>query len=118
MSKVIAAAALAAATLAVASYATDPQFELSRAHVEQIRVSYADLDLASPDGAKAMLLRLEDAAAQACGGSTGHVVLEERILVDACVRDTVAKAVSDLHAPLVTAFHEGRDAKSLASISE
>lgn len=40
----------------------------SPAIIEHAKVHYGDLDLATPDGAGAMLARLETAASNACGG--------------------------------------------------
>ena len=56
------------------------------------RVSYADLDLASPAG-RAMLERRVDTAADAVCGRNGYVGLAEFRIVEACHADAVESAM-------------------------
>ena len=69
---------------------------------QQTTVSYADLDLSRPAGAKVMVARLRRAARAVCddGLFSDHTRLR-RIRV--CVRSAMTGALEQLDAPLVTA---------------
>ena len=66
-------------------------------------VSYADLNLASPAGAKTMLNRLQKASRNVCSDST-HRSPEEMTWAKACMKDAMSSAVSHLDAPMVSAL--------------
>jgi UrcA family protein len=59
----LSAAAIAGVVMASATVAQEPRVVIST------RVSYADLDLSTPAGARAMLRRIERAAGRVCGQS-------------------------------------------------
>jgi UrcA family protein len=69
-----------------------------------IHVSYADLNLGSRDGAKAMIGRIDDAASRVCGGPPDMRLLDARAYYWACKGQAVERAVRQLDAPLVTAM--------------
>lgn len=75
--------------------------------VTQITVRHADLDLANPAGAGAMLRRLEAAANQACGGRPDLRLIYAQRFFHRCVETALDDAVAQLDAPLVTALHVG-----------
>jgi UrcA family protein len=66
-----------------------------------VSVSYAGLNLASPDGAKTMLNRLQKASRKICNSATLRNP-EEIEWAQACMKETVASAVNRLNAPMVT----------------
>lgn len=70
-----------------------------------IDVPYSDLNLANPAGATAMLARIRQAAAKACGGSPLARSPKETRDYRSCVNTAVANAVRQLNAPLVTALY-------------
>jgi UrcA family protein len=92
------AAALAVAGSAFAQTDDDPGAPHS------VAVRYADLNLSSEAGARAMLDRITDAASRACGGDVDLRMLERRALYNRCKADTIDRAVRALDAPLVTAM--------------
>ena len=97
--------ALGAAVLALGAIpATAPAQE---AVTQSEAVSFADLNLDSPQGAKAMFARIKGAAQRVC---------REEAIDDlsayhewrACVHDATDKAVASLNAPMVTALNSGQ----------
>lgn len=95
--RTIAAAAAFAAGLIAAAAAAEPAGPT-------LRVSYADLNLASPRDAAVMIGRIRTASARVCAavpGSSGTSIgaIEQ---FDACYRQAVAGAVRVLAAPAVT----------------
>jgi len=82
-------------------------------------VHYADLNLASPVGARAMLVRIRKAAADACRDSPGMVGNDADTIhrFDDCYRQSVRRAVEGLNAPLVTAvFQPGAASRQVARL--
>lgn len=72
-----------------------------------VRVPYADLNLANPAGAEALLGRIDAAARAVCDpGDTRQLVLHR--LAQTCERDAVERAVADLGQPLVVARYQER----------
>jgi UrcA family protein len=73
-------------------------------------VRYADLDLRQAKDAAVMLARIQRAAADACQQASGYVGNDtETILrVQACYRQSVARAVGDLNASKVSELLRGR----------
>jgi UrcA family protein len=106
----------AAMTLAAVSAAGASAADQARAQRErsEVTVSYKDLDLATPAGAKIMQGRLEAAAEQACGDRAQ--VSSDPIAVSsayrACVEGSVADAAARLGAPEVTALVRRTSASS------
>jgi UrcA family protein len=101
---ILGAAALLALSALPADAAPRPAPETT------IRVG--DLDLTDGDGAVTMLARIRKASAAVCraspGASGNEIAAIE--LYDRCFRESVARAVGQLDAPLVTAAHETRTA--------
>jgi UrcA family protein len=93
--------ASALAALALAGMAAPSA--LAEKRTVSMTISYADLDLASPAGAKSMLNRLQKASRKVCGTST-HRSPEEMTWAKACMTDAMSSAVSRLNAPTVSAL--------------
>jgi len=72
-------------------------------------VRYDDIRLISPVGAAVLFGRLRNAAMRACGGPlSGPQQLATQQRYDACVRDTLAKAVDEVNEPVLTKYYESR----------
>lgn len=71
------------------------------------RVSIADLDLSSADGARAFLKRVDIAAQRACGVEPVRSPLLPRdpAYFEQCVKDAIAQAVRGADTPMVAALH-------------
>jgi len=80
-----------------------------------VSVSIADLNLASPAGAKAVLARIHTAARTICGDEPDIRMGERFALYQSCVKTTVGRTVASLDAPLVTAMNGGQGAIVVAS---
>jgi len=96
-------AALLAAVVAAGANAAQPNPD-----AVTVRVSVADLNLASQQGAAVALRRIRRAAGSICGEQPAAVDLKRRALYDSCMRSTVGKVVASLDNPLVTAQYSGR----------
>jgi UrcA family protein len=72
--------------------------------VLQRTVSYAGLDLSSPDGARVLLRRLKFAAAQVCEPLAGRE-LERHALWQKCYERALADAVKHVDHPQLTALY-------------
>jgi UrcA family protein len=70
------------------------------------RVSYADLDLSTANGAQTMLSRINSAARSVCGPE-GHSPMLPRAAAQfrACVNEAVGTTVHRLDAPVVLALY-------------
>ena len=73
---------------------------------ERVVIDYTHMDLTTPAGANALYLRILNVADAVCPqeqvlGLYGHLVWRK------CMRNAVAKAVEDVHNPLVTARYRG-----------
>jgi len=75
-------------------------------------VQYADLDLASHEGAKALYARIAAAADKACGGEPGAQEFSRQSSYRACYDRAVNKAVQKVGRPQVQAVHAARAAGS------
>lgn len=73
-------------------------------------VSYADLDLSTHDGARALLKRINVAAKEACGPAPVMSPLTPiaATLHERCITEAAARAVAEVNAPLVVALHTGQ----------
>jgi UrcA family protein len=67
------------------------------------RVSYADLDISKPDGAKVLYSRIVTAARQVCALS-GYKDLGAMQRVNGCVDRAVNKAVKEVDSPALSAL--------------
>jgi UrcA family protein len=105
-----------AALIACPGLATaQPAFEKA---VPTATIGYADLNLADPGDARAMLARIRKASADTCRASPGMVGNDTDTLMrlDDCYRRSVRRAVGDLNAPLVTAALQPGAARVLARL--
>ena len=73
------------------------------------QVSYADLDLSTPDGASTLLKRIKSAAKEACGPDPvmSPLTPTAATLHDRCLKQAADTAVAEVNAPLVVALHTG-----------
>ncbi len=69
------------------------------------RVSFTDLNLDHPSGARALLMRIRGAAQRVCGPDEG---LHSGGGYKACIRDAVNRAVNEVGNPLVSSLNQKR----------
>ena len=85
--------------------------------VASVKVQYAELNLSSPAGAKAMLQRINQAANEVCGPqSTGRIDRVAR-LRETCVKQAISGSVRQLNAPMVTALYSGDGESALTTLA-
>ncbi len=103
-----AALAVSAVALAVGSMTGVAQAQTAPKQITA-QVSYADLDLSTHDGARALLKRINSAAKEACGPDPVMSPLTPAAPTryDRCIEQAADKAVADVNAPLVVALHTG-----------
>lgn len=103
-----AAIAVGAVFLAVGSMTGSAQAQTSARTAAT--VSYADLDLSTQDGARALLKRINIAAKEACGPEPVMSPLTPAAptLHERCITQAADKAVAEVNAPLVVALHTGQ----------
>jgi UrcA family protein len=94
--------------LALAAQAGEPGTAPAEKH-DDVVVRYADLDLTSAEGAKALYARLSSAAERACGKAPNSRELKARSQYKACFDRTLEKAVGKVGNPSVQALHAVRD---------
>ncbi len=75
------------------------------AEVRAEKVSFSDLNLDHPSGARALLQRIRGAAQRVCGPEEG---LHSDDSFKVCVRTAVNRAVTDLDNPLVSSLNQKR----------
>ena len=81
-------------------------------YLHHLDVSYGDLNLANPDGARMMFGRIKLAASAVCGGAPDSMLdLTSRRFYKTCVRAATADAMSQLKAPLVSQHYRETDAR-------
>jgi UrcA family protein len=94
------------ATQAFAAHETDA--------VHSEKVSYADLNLATPAGAATLYNRIEIAARRVCGPDIGATRYFER---KGCRKSAVAAAVTKVNSPMLTAvYHSKTGGPKLAAL--
>jgi UrcA family protein len=103
MRKALIACALGALSLTATAHAGQSSLTHERVTLD---VPYGDLDLSRPAGAKTMVYRIRHAAADACGGEPFIREMLERRAFKICFRQSMAAAIDELQAPLVTAMYE------------
>ena len=111
MTKITLSIILAAATLATGVGSAAPSSAADHQTVSTI-VRYGDLNLANPEGAKAMLTRIKHAARQVCEPAPESAL--EYPDWRNCVAKATDGAVSSLNAPMVTAAYSGKQTNSVA----
>jgi UrcA family protein len=86
----------------------------------QVAVKFGDLNLATQNGADAMLQRISHAALEACGASSFSIPdYRWATKRSGCYRGSVDRAVATLAAPGVTRLYEQRrDYASIAAAGE
>jgi UrcA family protein len=104
LSLVLGASALLLAAAPTASVAAQPDDTFSAT------VKYADLNLASREGAKTMYQRIERTAQSLCGDEPDIREIGARAGWRTCVNSSVDNAVGRLNDPMVAAFNGGRSA--------
>lgn len=97
------AAAAAACVAAVAAFAFSPAASAAERAQPSIRVPYADLDLTSDRGITELYARVRRAARQVCRTQITGSRVDERY--PTCMRDTVARAVSQLGVAALAELH-------------
>jgi UrcA family protein len=86
-----------------------------RSDVPTVKVSYADLNLSSPQGANALYSRIWAAAERACRPLDGRDLRSKMQMKD-CVATAVADAVTKVAHPSVVAIYNARHASPLPTI--
>ena len=72
-----------------------------------ITVRYGDLNLSRQQDAKVLLARIDDAAMESCGATAFSDPLEYTVVRrSTCYADTIARAVSKIDAPALSAIFE------------
>ncbi|MES1198706.1 MAG: UrcA family protein [Pseudomonadota bacterium] len=103
---------IALAAAATLSFASTAPASADTGHFSQV-VSYGDLNVSSPDGARVLLARINRAAENVCQLSYAPQPLSFRQDQEECVRTTVSQTVARLHMPTVVAMYEGDAAPSV-----
>jgi UrcA family protein len=85
-------------------------------HGRSVTVSYSDLDLSSPAGAKTLYRRIQGAAEQVCGHPGADVI--EQAIWRSCYRSAIGNAVRKVNDPLLTAVHAGKPAPVTAMLQK
>jgi len=68
-------------------------------------VSYDDLDLSKAAGAKTLSRRIQSAARRVCDTAIPRRDLPSMGVYKQCVSESIARAVNDVNAPMLTALH-------------
>lgn len=105
MSKAVCVALVAGAAITATAAAASAETS-NGAEARSVHVSYADLNLGSEAGARAMYTRLSGAAHRACGDSSGRMSITEAREIRECVSGALDRAVAALDQPTVTALYE------------
>jgi UrcA family protein len=84
--------------------------------LRSVTVSYRDLDLSTPHGAKVLYRRIQAAAKEVCG-YRGAGLLEQSVW-KGCYHNAIADAVGKVNNPLVTGVHTGRPAAKTAMLAK
>lgn len=91
--------------LAVSAFAASaPASAQSQSDPVRVTVSYADLNIDRPQGAKVLLQRIQVAADRACGGAPDLRLLTERANYDRCRAHAVAAAITAVNSPTLAAM--------------
>jgi len=95
----IALTALVAASIGASSAQAAPSAD----DVVQVRVSYADLDVATHAGSRALMQRIAKAAGAVCGGGPDSVIHDDRVRFERCRTEAFGRAVQQLRPTIVDA---------------
>src|SRR5687767_13659944 len=78
---------------------------------QEIRVSYADLDISRAPGASTLYHRIEAAARKVCTPASSGDPLRFRMQFKACYNKAVEDAVAQVNKPALVALHRGNGSK-------
>ena len=81
---------------------------------ERVVIDYSKTDLTTPAGASALYRRIVNVADAVCQADPA-LGLKGKFAARKCVRKAVARAVEDVHNPLLSARHGGETADRLYS---
>jgi UrcA family protein len=85
-------------------------------NVTSVTVAYDDLNLSSPNGAKALYARLESAASKVCGGEPNLLQeLQKHSNFRSCYHQALDNAVDKVADPRLQALHREQVAESRMS---
>ena len=105
----ICALALAAAPVAVGAATLDDEAGPA------VTIRYGDLDLSRSHDAKVLLQRIDDASMQACGADFRSNAAEwSTVRRSACFSETMAKTVSQIGAPTLSAVFQAKQSLTVA----
>ena len=108
----------AAALVGVLASAAPTMAAPAGGDTNSVTVRYGDLDLATPEGARAMLARIHRAAGVVCNdGQDESQDLARRDIMRGCVRHVTADAVASLGSTMVTAMSQGDGRAMLAALA-
>ncbi len=105
-----AAALFLAGALLVPAAAAEPPVQTA-----SIKVSHADLNLASRAGASTLLRRMERATIKVCGERPSPRLIQATARHAACTHSAMKDAVAALNVQTVTALFEGRAGTEMAA---
>ena len=77
-------------------------------------VKYSDLDLSQPAAVAALYGRIDFAARSVCDVNGGYG-LANAARFRQCVNGSIARAVAEVHAPLLTAYHLARTNRQIVA---
>jgi UrcA family protein len=98
--------------LALAAHAGDVATAPVPRH-DDVVVRYADLNLATEEGARTLYARLAAAAERACGSAPRTLALTEHMRYRACYDSTLTRAVEKIGSQQVHALHAARTDSSV-----
>lgn len=91
-------------------FASGPAFAQPEApHKFEFEFTYSGNELATVDGANALLQRLESTVRSYCGGNE-RLTLGQRRVVDMCVDNTMKESIAKFQSPAVAQAFESRAA--------
>ncbi len=93
---------LAASGTALADHPTEPL------DLPKVTVSYRDLNVANPEGARVLYNRIRAAAQKVCGPTLASWYPGVRASWNKCYEETVDRAVKDVNRPMLTGLHQKR----------
>jgi UrcA family protein len=108
-------AGIAATTVVICLLGVTPAWS-DTPDTRSVTVSFRDLDLSTPEGAKALYGRIQRAAKQVCGYQGADLI--EQSIWRSCYRNAISDAVGKVNSPLLTAVHTGRPAPVTAMLSK
>ena len=68
-------------------------------------VRFSDLDLTHEEGARVLLRRLQNAARVVCSPAADAKDLKRISLYESCLKESMDRAVADVHVPLLSALY-------------